>query len=235
MLARLVPAVMQGFPCSRTPGVAPWRLDVRAATLQSDCSDHEGDPVNDTLTERASAVTGDTPTGRLLTGALLVAPLIYLAADSTYAARGWDDGTAGILHVLGAIGYGFVVLRVVTWLPPASRLSALILFTGLVGLAGNVAYGFEAIHSSFGDTPLVDRTGAAVLIKPLGLFVPVSFALIAFALARLAHRWQAGLVLVAAIAWPIAHIGNVAALAVPVNIALVVAFGSLAWPTARTP
>jgi hypothetical protein len=39
-----------------------------------------------------------TPTGKMLTGALIVAPLIYLAADSTYAARGWDDGTAGVLH-----------------------------------------------------------------------------------------------------------------------------------------
>jgi hypothetical protein len=29
------------------------------------------------------------------------------------------------------------------------------------------------------------------------------------------------------IAWPIAHIGNIATLAVPVNIALVVEFGSL--------
>lgn len=187
----------------------------------------------DTASQRAAGVATATPTEKLLTGALFVAPLIYLSADSTYAARGWDDPTAGVLHVLGAIAYGFVVLRVAGWLPPASKLSALILFTGLVGLAGNVAYGFDAIHTSLGDTPLVDRSGAANLIKPLGLFVPVAFALIALALARLGHRWQAGLVLAAAIAWPIAHIGNIAALAVPVNIALVVAFGSVAWPGTR--
>jgi hypothetical protein len=185
--------------------------------------------VAESVTESASA----TPTEKLLTGALFVAPLIYLAADSTYAARGWDDGTAGILHVLGAIAYGFVVLRVAAWLPLAPKLAALVLVTGLIGMAGNVAYGFEAIHMSLGDTQLVDRAGAANLIKPLGLFVPLSFALIALALARLGHRWQAGFVLIAAIAWPIAHIGNIAALAVPVNIALVLAFGSLAWPTAR--
>ena len=39
--------------------------------------------------------------------------------------------------------------------------------------------------------------------------------------------------LAAMIAWPIAHIGNIAALAVPVNVALVVAFGSLAWARAH--
>ena len=171
-----------------------------------------------------------TPTERLLTGSLLVAPLIYLAADSTYAARGWDSGTAGIIHVLGAIAYGFVVLRVTTWLLPTSKLAAAILVTGLIGLAGNVAYGFEAIHMSLGDVQLVHRSGAANLIKPLGLFFPLSFALIALALATLGRRWQALLVLIAMVAWPIAHIGDIAALAVAVNIALVVAFGSLVWP-----
>jgi hypothetical protein len=176
-----------------------------------------------------SGLSTPTPSERLLTGSLLVAPLVSLVADSTYAARGWDDGTAGVVHVLGAIGYGFVVLRVTAWLPAASKLAAALLVTGLVGLAGNVAYGFEAIHLSLGDTALVDQPGAANLIKPLGLFFPLAIALVAAALARLGHRWQAALVLVAMIGWPIAHIGNIAALAVAVNIALVVAFGSLVW------
>lgn len=176
-----------------------------------------------------------TPTDRLLTGSLLVAPLLYLAADTTYAARGWDDPAAGVLHVLGALAYGFVVLRVAGWLPPASALAAAILLTGLIGLGGNVAYGFDTIHLSLGDVQLVDRSGAATLIKPLGLFFPLSFALVALGLARLGHRWQAGLVLVAIVAWPVAHIGNIAAVAVPVNVALVVAFGSLAWSDAWPP
>ena len=108
-----------------------------------------------------------------------MAPLVYLAADSTYAARGWDDATAGVIHVLGAIAYGFVILRVAGWLPRHSRLAAAILLTGIIGLAGNVAYGFEAIHMSLGDTQLVHQPGAANLIKPLGLFFPLSFALVA--------------------------------------------------------
>lgn len=176
-----------------------------------------------------------TPTERLLTGSLIVAPLTYLAADVTYAARGWQDPAAGVLHVLGAIAYGFVVLRVAGWLPAGSTLGAAILLTGLIGLGGNVAYGFETIHMSLGDLQLVDQPGAANLIKPLGLFFPLSFALIALALARLDRRWQAMVVLAAMIAWPIAHIGNVAAVAVPVNVALVVAFGSLVWSESPRP
>jgi hypothetical protein len=175
------------------------------------------------------------PTERLLTGSLIVAPLIYLAADVTYAARGWDDPAAAVLHVLGAIAYGFVVIWVAGRLPVASALAAAVLLTGLIGLAGNVAYGFETIHVSLGDVPLVDQPGAANLIKPLGLFFPLSFALISLALARLGRRWQAVLVLIAMIAWPVAHIGNIAAVAVPVNVALVIAFGSLVWSDARPP
>lgn len=167
------------------------------------------------------------PTARLLAASLVVGPLLYLAADTTYAVRGWSDPAAGVLHVLGAIGYGLVVLRVTGLLPASSRLAAWIVLTGVVGLAGNVAYGFDTIHASLGDVPLVDQPGAANLIKPLGLFFPLSFALVAVALARLGHRWQAVLVVVAIAVWPVAHIGNVAAAAVPANVALVVALGSL--------
>lgn len=170
-----------------------------------------------------------TATERVLTAALLVAPSMYLAADTTYAARGGTDATAGVIHVLAAIAYGFVVLRVASWLPRESALAAAVVVTGLIGMAGNVAYGFETIHMSLGDIQLVDQTGAANLIKPLGLFFPLSFALVALALAKLGHRWQGALVLIAIIGWPIAHIGNLAVAAIPVNIVLVVAFGSLAW------
>ena len=74
-----------------------------------------------------------------------MAPVVYLVADTTYAARGWDDATAGVIHVLGAIAYGFVVLRVASWLLSESRLAAWILLTGIIGLVGNAAYGFEAL------------------------------------------------------------------------------------------
>lgn len=170
-----------------------------------------------------------TPTEKLLTATLVVAPLLYLAADSTYAARGWDDAIGAALHVIGAIAYGFVILRIASWLPREAKLAAAILLTGLIGMAGNVAYGFDTIHQSLGDAPLVDQDGVANLIKPLGLFFPLSLALIATALMKLGHRWQGGVALAASIGWPIAHIGNIALVAVLVNVALVLAFGSLVW------
>jgi hypothetical protein len=101
----------------------------------------------------------------------------------------------------------------------------------MIGMAGNTAYGFEAIHMSLGDAPLVDQPGAANLIKPLGLFFPLSLALIAWALRRLGHGIQATLVLTAALIWPVGHIANIAPVAVAANIALVVGLGGLLWVT----
>jgi hypothetical protein len=211
---------MEGFPRGApVPAGASWPLSP---------SESKGELMTATTMYAGGTERVATPTERLLQGSLLVAPLIYLAADSTYAAKGWDDATAGVLHVLGAIAYGFVVLAVASWLPGSSRLASLVLLTGLIGMAGNVAYGFDTIHMSLGDVQLVDRHGAANLIKPLGLFFPLSMVAVAAALHQLGRRWQAGMVLVAALAWPIGHIANVAEVAVAVNIGLLVAFGSLA-------
>lgn len=170
-----------------------------------------------------------TITDRLLAGSLIVGPVLMLAADTLYAARGWDDGGAGAIHVLAAVAYGLAVLCVGNWLPRTSVLGAALLVTAVAGAIGNAAYGFEAIHQSFGDTPLVDRSGAAMIIKPFGLLFPVSLLLVAVALRRIGRALPALLVLLGALVWPIAHIGNIAVLAVVVNIVLVVGLGSLAW------
>jgi hypothetical protein len=170
-----------------------------------------------------------TPEQRLLTAFLVLAPVTYLAADTTYAARGWDDGTAGVLAVLASTGYAFVFLRVAGWLAPDAVLRAALVLVGVVGAAGAVAYGFDSIHQSLGEPSLVDGSGAATLIKPLGLFFPLALVLAAVALLRLGARWPAVLVLVAGVAWPVAHIGNLAPLAVAVNVVLVVGLGSLLW------
>lgn len=69
-------------------------------------------------------------------------------------------------------------------------------------MAGSVADGFETLDMSFGDVQLVDRDGAANLIKPLGLCFPLASVLVAAGLRRLGHGWQAATVLAAGLAWP---------------------------------
>jgi hypothetical protein len=167
-----------------------------------------------------------SPVDRVLTASLFVAPVIYLIADVLYATRGWDDPTAAVFHVLGAIGYALVLLRLVAWADGVS--AAVLLVVGVLGAAGNVAYGFNTIHVSLGDTDLVDAAGAAVLIKPLGLCFPLTLLLAAFVLRRLQPAWVVAALAVAGAAWPVAHIANIGWLAILVNAALVVVFARMA-------
>jgi len=182
------------------------------------------------LATHAVATDAPSPTDRLLAGSLVAAPLVYLAADTTYAVRGWEaDGSGGVLEVVGSILYGFALLAVADRLPRASVLRAVAVLTAIVGAAGNVAYGFDAIHVSLGDVSLVDRAGSATLIKPLGLCFPLALLLAAAALARLGRRTPAALVALGAVIFPIAHIGNVPWLAVAGDVVLVLGLTGLAW------
>jgi hypothetical protein len=165
------------------------------------------------------------PVERVLTAGLVIGPVIYLIADILYAVRGWDDPTAAIFHVFGSIGYLLVVLRVVD--RSEGWMAASLLVVGAIGVAGSVAYGFNTIHVSLGDTDLVDATGAATLIKPLGLFFPLALLLCAVALRRTRPLWLVSTIGLAAVAWPVAHIANIAWLAVLLNVALVAGFGAL--------
>lgn len=189
-----------------------------------------------TTADRATLAPVDSPADRMLTAALIVAPVLMLGADALYAFQGWHSGSAGVVHVVAAIGYGILVLRFATWAPGGSWLTTALLFTAVAGAIGNAAYGFEAIHESFGDMALVDRSGAAIVIKVHGQLFPLSLALVALSIRRLGHRWPAAVVLLAAVLWPVAHIANIAPLAVAVNVLLVVALGtSVSWAPTASP
>jgi hypothetical protein len=185
-------------------------------------------------TRLPAAHPGPSPTDRIGRVALVVAPLLYLVVDTLYAVRGWDDPSAGALHVLGATVYVLALLHVASWTD--GRLAALAVVTAVVGGVGNAAYGFEAIHVSLGATALVDAPGAAAsIIKPIGLVCPIAFLVAAGVLARVGHRVSAVLVGAAALAWPVAHIANIAPLAVAVNVLLAAGLVPLAWTSARLP
>lgn len=182
-----------------------------------------------TALSRPPALRLAHPTDRLLTWSLAVAPLVSLLADCLYTANGWDDGGTGAVHVLGALLYGFVALRLVAWADGRLQVAALV--AAVLGTAGNVAYGFNTIHVSLGATDLVDTDGPGAIIKPLGLFFPLMLLLGAFVLRNRGHLRGAALVGVAAVLWPIAHIADLGPLAIVTNGLLVAALVPLAWST----
>jgi hypothetical protein len=170
---------------------------------------------------------------RLLASSLVFAPLIYLLADCLYAARGWAYPTAGVIQVLGSVAYQFVILWVVGRVD--GIVATTLLVVGALGVAGNVAYGFDTIHVSLGDTALVDAPGAANLIKPLGLCFPLALLMCAVALRRLAPLWTTAAIAVAALVFPVAHIADIKWLAVLDNVVLVAGFVAVAMLKTLTP
>ncbi len=54
------------------------------------------------------------PTARLLDTSLLLGPLAYLAADCSYAARGWNDGPTAAMHIVAAAIYGLTAVKLVS-------------------------------------------------------------------------------------------------------------------------
>lgn len=168
---------------------------------------------------------------RLLTASLVVAPGLYLVANVLHALRGWDsDSAGGVFHVLGARVHARPG-AVATW--ASDGFAAALLLVGSIGVAGNVAYGFDSIHVALGDAPLIDQGGAAVLIKPLGLAFPLMMLMCAVALRAVAPRWVVLLIGFGGLAFPVANVGNIPLLGVAVSITAVVGFGALA--VQRTP
>jgi hypothetical protein len=170
-----------------------------------------------------NAVPG-SPADRLLNASLVAAPVLYLIASVLYALRGWEsDATGGVFHVLGALAYTLVLIRVATW--TSGTFTAALLVVGSIGIAGNVAYGFDAIHVALGDVSLVDRSGAAVLIKPLGLGFPLMLLMCAIALRGAAPRWTVTLIALTSATSPL----SASRTASPPSSA------SVHWPAGGTP
>lgn len=163
-----------------------------------------------------------SPVDRLLTLSLVLSTALTLVSSVLYAARGWDDGVAAVFHILGGIVGMLAVVRLVTYLIDLPVLAAVVLAVGMLGCGGVVGYGFNTIGVSLGAVDLVDATGPAAIIRPLGLCWPLAVILIGVGLMR-ARRVPTviglGLVL-AGVVYPVSRIGNIAWLAIVVDVVL---------------
>ncbi|HEY5877538.1 MAG TPA: hypothetical protein VIU11_01420 [Nakamurella sp.] len=161
-----------------------------------------------------------TPVDRMLTASLVLAPALTLIASLLFAGRGWDDGAAGAVQVIAGVLDILLVVRLVTWLDTLPRTAALVLGLGALGAGGWVAYGINTIETSLGNVDLVDVSGAATIIKPLGLCWPAMLIVVGAALLRTRRApipCALG-VLLAGVLLPISRIGNIAPLAIVVDV-----------------
>jgi hypothetical protein len=178
------------------------------------------------LTTSSTGAGPRPPAERVLDAALVVAPLAYLVVDSSYAVRGWDDGTTAALHILAAALYGLAALKLVGL--TSGRVQAVLLVVTVLGIAGNAGVGVNTLHVATGGTDLFDEGGPANLFKTMGFFFPLTFLVAAVALRRRSPAWWPVLLGLGAVLFPVAHVGNIGWLAVLDALVLLAALGTCA-------
>jgi hypothetical protein len=95
----------------------------------------------------------------------------------------------------------------------------------VLGCAGVVGYGFNTVEVGLGGVDLIDATGVAVVLKPLGLCWPAALLLVGSGLARAGRAVlpYGAAVVVGALLFPVSRIANIGWLAVVVDIVLLAA------------
>ena len=166
------------------------------------------------------------PALRLLDACLLLAPLAYLAVDSSYAVRGWDDGTTAALHILAAALYGLAALRLVTL--ASARTQTLLLAITVLGIIGNAGVGENTLHVATGGNDLFDESGPANLFKAMGFFFPLTFVVAAVALRSRMPVWWSPLLAGGALLFPVAHVSDISWLAIVDGGVMLLALGTCA-------
>ena len=176
--------------------------------------------------------TASPSTRSLLSLSLLAAPLFYLLVDIMYASRGWNDGFAANLHIVGAIFYGAAALALVAL--SLGRWQTALLIVAVIGMIGNADVGVDTLHMSLGAQSLFDSdAGTTVLFKIHPFFFPLTFAIAAFIVRGNVPTWNRVLLLVGALLFPIAHISETDWLAITDAIIMVAALGGI-WLATRS-
>ncbi len=171
-----------------------------------------------------------SPVDRLLTWSTVASLVLTLASSVLYTAGGWADPTAALLHILGGTLGPLLVVLAATRLDHRPGLAAAVLLIGLAGSAGVVGYGFNTVEVGLGGVDLIDATGVAVVLKPLGLFWPLALLLVGVGLVlgrRTVPLWCGAGVVVGALLYPVSRIANVGWLAIAVDALLLATLGAL--------
>jgi len=181
------------------------------------------------MTARTQNPTTDllnsAPAERLLSASLVLAPLAYLAVDSSYAARGWDDGPTAAMHIVAAALYGVAAIKLVSM--TTGRTQAILLIVAILGSVGNAGVGQNTLHVALGGNDLFDEDGPAHVFKSLGFFFPLTFLIAAFALRPRTPSWWPALLIVGAALFPVAHVSNISWLAIVDAVLMLLALGAL--------
>jgi hypothetical protein len=159
---------------------------------------------------------------------MLATTVAYLLND-----QGFSQGEVpGTIQVWAFIAYGVAIVGLVRLFEPAAPRAAMVtIVVGLVGVAGGAAYGIDAIGLQALGGSIVDSSDVAPFaLRIPGLAFPVAVFMVGFFLARHSSVPTVagyGLV-VAAVLFPVAHIGDIIPLGLASDVIAVLAMGAIA-------
>lgn len=178
-----------------------------------------------------------TRTARRTTAlAAIAGSVLMLVTTVAYAlnGQGFSQGEVpGAIQIWAFILYGVAIVGLVRLFEDvAPRAAAVTIVVGLVGVAGGAAYGIDAIGLEALGGSIVDSSAVAPFaLRIPGLAFPVAVFLLGFFLARHGSvPTVAGYGLaVAALLFPVAHIGDVIPLGFVSDVVAVMAMGAIAF------
>jgi hypothetical protein len=173
---------------------------------------------------------------RLTSGALVVAPLLLIVSTTLFVTGGAgmnNSAPAGAVMVWAMIAFAVGLLGVTRHLAiSATRGAALLRVLVVVGCAGGIGFGVDAMHAALtGGTNLLDLGGIAVV---LGLAIPgalfwTAVAATGFAAGRagMIGRGATALIVLGAVLFPVSRMPNIAALAIVADVLLLIGLAAL--------
>jgi len=168
--------------------------------------------------------------------AAIAGSVLMLGTTVAYAlnGQGFSQGEVpGAIQIWAFIFYGVAIVGLVRLFEDvAPRAAATTIVVGLIGVAGGAAYGIDAIGLEALGGSIVDSSAVAPFaLRIPGLAFPVALFLLGLFLARHGRvPTVAGYGLaVAALVFPIAHIGDIIPLAFVSDVIAVMAMGAIAF------
>ena len=167
----------------------------------------------------------------LLGPAFLVVSTLLAVEAGAFRRSAW----AATIQIYAFIGLAVAIVGLSRMLAARSEnLGMGVLILGLVGVAGGVGFGMEALYVASGAPRMAESQDPAALLglNIPGIVFPLAMLVTGVSLLRTRGGWPAwagAVVALAGVMFPVSRIGNVVALGLVADSLLLVGLGAVGW------
>ena len=179
------------------------------------------------------------PLVRVQGAAMIAAPLLLVASSASYAAGGGigADQLGGTIQIYAMAAFALALLGVTRTLDHAKpRAAAVLSVMAVLGAAGGVAYGVDAVHTAVHpEGPIDAMTAGPLILNAPGLTFPLSLIGIGITLATsgVASRWSGYLLVAGGVLFPLSRIPGIVQLALVSDLIILAGLAPLGWAILR--